>query len=150
MMALTPTQKAQARDRAVQAAWLGYNNKARLHYTQGGNRWEGIAQRKNAKRGHYPNNADCSSFATWCLWNGLYLVLLHKHVVNTTSWRSVYPGTRHSTGQPLAKTSQALPGNLVLYGRGHPSAHVAIVVAVKNGVPMLMSHGSEACPFYVP
>jgi hypothetical protein len=149
-MPLTPTQKAQARDRAVQAAWLGYNHKAVLHYTQGGNRWEGIANRKNAKRGSYPNYADCSSYATWCLWNGLYLGFQSSDVVNAASWRAGYTGTMLSNGAPVGKLANVLPGDLVLYGRGKPGEHVAIVVAVKSGVPMVISHGSEAGPFYVP
>lgn len=149
-MSLTPTQKAQARDRAVQAAWLGYNNKGVLHYTQGGQRWQGIASKLNARKGHFPNYADCSSFATWALWNGLYLGFAHDDVVNAAGWRAGFTGTMLANGAPVGKIANVLPGDLVIYGRGNPGAHVAIVVAVKNGVPMVLSHGSEAGPFYVP
>ena|SRR5262245_600491 len=148
-MALSAQQRKQARDRAGQAAWLAYNNKANVHYTQGGNRWEGIANKLNARHGKYPNNADCSSFATWCLWNGLYLAFQSSDVVNATSWRSGYTGTMLGNGK-IVKPENALKGDLVLYGKGHPGAHVAIVVGKKDGVPMVISHGSEAGPFFVP
>jgi hypothetical protein len=44
------------------------------------------------------------------------------------------------------QTSQALRGDLVFYE--HP-AHVTIIVARVNGVPMVMSHGKEEGPFYL-
>jgi hypothetical protein len=42
------------------------------------------------------------------------------------------------------QTSQALRGDLVFYE--HP-AHVTIIVARVNGVPMVISHGKEEGPF---
>jgi hypothetical protein len=40
-------------------------------------------------------------------------------------------------------------GDCVFYGSGMPGQHVAIVAAIAGDVPMVVSHGSEAGPFYV-
>lgn len=149
-MALTKTQRLRARDRAVNAAWLAYNRKSTLHYTQGNLRWQGIRGGHNARRGQCPQYADCSSLATWCLWNGLYLGFDQGDGVNGLNWKAGYTGTLLNHGKPVAKLANVLRGDLVLYGSGAPGSHVAIVVGVKNGVPMVISHGSEAGPFYVP
>jgi len=146
---MNKAQQARARERTVNAAWLAYSHKDQVHYTQGGQRWQGIRSNLNARHGKYPNYADCSSFATWCLWNGLQLGFGQPDKVNNLGWKAGYTGTMLQNGRPV-KAAEALRGDLVLYGTGHPGAHVAIVVAVKSGTPMVISHGSEAGPFYVP
>jgi hypothetical protein len=57
----------------VQAAKLTLGNKDHTHYTEGPLRWDGIKNRRNAEIGQFAEYSDCSSFATWCLWNGLVL-----------------------------------------------------------------------------
>jgi hypothetical protein len=37
----------------------------------------------------------------------------------------------------------------MFYGTEPPGKHVAVVVKVVGGVPMVISHGSEAGPFYL-
>jgi hypothetical protein len=37
----------------------------------------------------------------------------------------------------------------VLYGSGTSPSHVTIVVGRQQGVPMVVSHGSEPGPFFV-
>lgn len=144
-MTLTAGQQQQARSRAVQAARLAYQNRAAVHYTQGPQRWQGIAQQLKASAGRYPNYADCSSFATWCLWCALH-PLGAPDVVNGQNWQAGYTGTMLAHGQ-VVTPSAALPGDCVLYGTpGSTGAHTAIVVQSGN-VPTVVSHGSEAGPY---
>ena len=83
---LSAHHRQQAKARTVQAATLGLHNAARLHYTQDGRRWRGIDAHKVAARGQYPTQADCSSFATWCLWNGLFVPFGVRDTVNGARW----------------------------------------------------------------
>jgi hypothetical protein len=69
---LSRDQRIRCRDRVVQAARLTLANKEHTHYTEGPLRWDGIKNRKDAEIGQFPEYSDCSSFATWCLWNGIY------------------------------------------------------------------------------
>jgi hypothetical protein len=68
---LSPRHKIIARDLTVQAAVLGLNHAAELHYTEGPARWQAIERGLRAWKGQYPTEADCSSFDSWCLWCGL-------------------------------------------------------------------------------
>lgn len=146
---LSPHNCNRARDRAVGAAMVGYHHKSQLHYTTGSRRWQGIQLNLNANAGHFPDYADCSSFATWCLWNGLWLLFRQPDKVNGCSWRAGFTGTLLQHGWVVRNVSKALPGDLVLYGRGYPGVHTAIIV--KQGrTPMVISNGSEAGPFYLP
>lgn len=91
MTTLSLAQRTLARDRAVQAALLGLHHAPAIHYTQGAERWEGISKHKVARKGQFPTHADCSAFATWCLWNGLHLGLgVKADVVNGESWNAGY------------------------------------------------------------
>ena len=145
---LNATNQARARDRAVQAAMLGYTHKVALHYTQGGARWQGIASRCNARAGQYPRYADCSSFVTWCIWNGLYLGFGKGDDVNGLGWRAGFTGTMLSHGHVVPHQASALPGDAVIYGRRPNGSHTAMVVK-SGGTPMVVSNGSEAGPFYL-
>jgi len=137
-----------ARQRAVQAAMLGYTHRPSIYYTQGGSRWQGIQSRLNASAGRYPRWCDCSSFVTWCLWNGLYLGFGVGDVVNGCGWRAGFTGTMLNHGSRVSAAS-ALPGDAVIYGRGFPGSHAAIVV--KSGSrPMVVSMGSNSGPLYLP
>jgi hypothetical protein len=148
---LDKRERGEARDSAVQAALLGYRNRDKIHYTQGGQRWEGIAKGLNARQGEFPRYADCSSFATWCLWNGMYLPYRESDTVNGAAWKAGYTGTLLEHGRRVASPSKAFKADLVLYGRpGTSGAHVAIVVGRKNGQLMVVSHGSEGGPYYIP
>jgi cell wall-associated NlpC family hydrolase len=148
--ALSLEQRTLARHRTVQAALLGLHHAPALHYTQGSERWEGIAHGRVAHKGEYPTHADCSAFATWCLWNGLHLGLGLPDVVNGTHWGSGYTGTMAQHGRQIMHLGRVLPGDCVLYGPAPTYEHVAIVVGVKNDVPMVVSHGSEPGPFLLP
>jgi hypothetical protein len=146
---LGASHRLRARERASQAAMLGYNNASKVHYTQGAARWEGIAKRHNARRGEFPTQADCSSFVTWCLWNGLYLAFNIGDLVNGTGWTGGYTGTMKSHGLRVQHEANLLRADCVHYGPG-TGQHVAMVVGKVGGVPMVVSHGSEGGPYYLP
>jgi hypothetical protein len=141
-------QRIRCRDRVVQAAELARANKAQVHYSQEPNRWDGINNRRNAKTGGFPRHADCSSFATWCLWNGLHLMYGLGDLVNGADWTAGFTGTMLDHGKRVRDEGNILRGDCVFYRPGGVN-HVAIVVATKHqghAVPLVVSHGSEAGP----
>ncbi len=142
-------QRAAARRAAVEAALLGLNNISEVHYTQDSRRWEGIGNRRVAAKGKVPHHSDCSSFATWCLWNGLNLGFDIGDVVNGLDWGAGYTGTMLQNGKQVKRVEKVRQGDCVLYGTAWPGSHVAIVVGRQDGVPMVVSHGSEEGPFFV-
>ncbi len=129
------------RVRVVRAAMLGYKHRGVVHYTQGPRRWEGISNRCRSHLGRYPRYADCSSYATWCIWDALGGPNAGIDVVNGAQWKAGYTGTQKQHGRRVS-LANAKPGDLVLYGDG-VGKHVTIVVG-KNKV---ISHGSEAGPY---
>lgn len=133
-----------ARHRVVEAAELALRHRVSVHYTQDARRWDGINKHLHSHRGQYPHYADCSSFATWCLWNALRVTYGVRDVVNHASWRAGYTGTMLSGGKRVRGRRRV--GDLVIYGRGHPGSHVAIYV----GGGMVISHGSEGGPYKLP
>jgi hypothetical protein len=140
--------RATARKMARDAAFLTWHHAAAIHYTQGPERWEGIARGLRAWRGQYPTEADCSAMATWWLWQGLG----HFHlpdIVNGEDWRAGYTGTMLQHGRSVLDRGRRgwHVGDLVLYGSGWPGEHVAMFVDRGRYV---MSHGSEAAPFLLP
>jgi cell wall-associated NlpC family hydrolase len=141
--ALSAAQVAEVRSAAIHAAVLGLNNRGAVHYTQAaGPRWEGINRGLIAAQGRFPNNADCSSFVTWCLWNGMRLHNL-PDTVNGQGWRAGFTGTQLNHGTRVSGDRAVVPGDLALYGSGRPGKHVAICI----GGGLVISHGSEAGPF---
>lgn len=148
---LTRHQRVVARDRAVQAAMLGYRNRGSVHYTQDASlRWEGIRQNLVARHGQFPRHADCSAYTTWCLWNGLYVPFNVGDIINGQHWRYGWTGTQAQHGRVISHVRNARRGDLVLYGPGAPFKHVAIVVDVSKDVPVVVSHGSENGPYLLP
>lgn len=149
MARLTRSQRVHARNAAAGAALLAWRHRGNVHYTQGSRRWSGITGTDNAALGQYPNWADCSAFATWCLWNGLYLPFHKRDVVNGLEWKYGFTGTQIKHGRRITG-SQLRRGDLVFYAtRGETPTHVAVCVGRKDGRPMVVSHGSEAGPLYL-
>jgi hypothetical protein len=144
---LDKKERLRCRELIANAAWLGYNHRGNVHYTQGSKRWEGINKDLKAHQGEYPRYCDCSSFSTWCLWNGLDHFHI-KDIVNGAAWKAGYTGTMLKHGKPVKHKENFLRGDCVIYGGG-VGKHVAIIVGAKNGVPMVISHGSEGGPYYV-
>lgn len=146
---LSKFHRTEARGRAVQAALLGFKNALHIHYTQQPSRWEGIAHRKVAREQEYPHNADCSSFVTWCLWNGLYLPYKARDTVNGTNWQAGYTGTMLNHGKRVKELANVQRADCVIYGHHPTGDHTAIVVGRRDGKIMVVSHGSEGGPYYV-
>jgi hypothetical protein len=142
MSGLKDRKRVQCRDRVVQAAKIGLAHKGDIVYTQGPKRWDGIKNKRNAAVGQFPRHADCSSFVTWCLWNGLFLAYGLSDNVNDQKWQAGFTGTMRSLGRKLGADEDPIRGDLVFYD----PPHVAIVVSRMDGVPMVISHGSPGGP----
>jgi hypothetical protein len=147
---LSRDHRIRARDRAVAAALLALHHAPQVHYTQRAARWEGIHEKLNARLGQFPRHADCSSFATWCLWNGLHIGFGVCDTVNDANWTGGFTGTMLSNGKQVHELSNVQRADCVIYGNGPPGHHTAIVVGrARDRTPMVVSHGSEAAPFFV-
>lgn len=136
--------RKKARQLTMNALNLALRNKRSVHYTQGPKRWDGIDHDKKAYQGQYPNFADCSSFATWAIWNGLdhYNV---RDTVNGLGWKAGYTGTMLQRGKPVKYRASWRRGDCFIYGNGWPGKHVAVYV----GGGKVISFGSEPGPFLV-
>lgn len=141
-LALTPQQRAAAQNLVLRGARLMLARPAAVHYTQGPRRWQGIADRLLVRDGRFPSYSDCSSAATWLLWNALHIHLGMADVVNGQRWAAGYTGTMLRHGRAVSASS-AQVGDLVIYGSGAPGKHVTVCL----GGGMVFSHGSEAGPF---
>lgn len=139
---LSRAHRITARDLTCRAAILGIKNSAAIHYTQGPRRWDGISKNLKAHKGQFPIYADCSAFATWCLWNGLNHFGV-RDTVNGEHWSGGYTGTMLDHGKRVVHSTNWLRGDLFIYGNGAPGEHVALYL----GGGMVASHGSEAGPF---
>jgi hypothetical protein len=142
----TNVEKGEARRIAVRTFRLAYDHRGSVHYTQGASRWQGIREGRRSAAGRYPNYADCSSMFTWAWWNALTNVdgAGTRDRINGSSWNAGYTGTLLSHGW---RVHDRRPGDAVIYGRGFPGSHVAMIAENTN---MAYSHGSESGPHYVP
>lgn len=149
---LSRDHRIHARDRAVAAAVLALHHAPQIHYTQGSQRWDGIRLHRNARLGEFPEYADCSAFVTWCLWNGLHLSgLVSRDIVNDAHWAAGFTGTLLANGKRVQHLASVQRADAVIYGRGGPGEHTAFVVGRRgDGKPMVISHGSEVGPLYLP
>lgn len=154
MAKLSRKQLYRARRLAAQAALLGYRNRSRIGYTQGSRRWDGIARKRDARKGQHPATADCSAYATWALWNALSLVYGQSDVVNRCKWAYGYTGTQIKHGRRITGAKDMRMGDLVFYANsGSTPTHVAIMVGrkpEKTGKPYVVSHGSSSGPLFLP
>jgi hypothetical protein len=128
------------RKQMLSAFSLAYRNARAVHYTQGGLRWQGINRNLRAKRGQYPNYADCSSLYTWAWWNAIGQ---GPDRLNGARWLYGYTGTLATHGARIGTT---VLGAAILYGNGWPYVHVTGYC----GGGYCLSHGSEAGPLKVP
>lgn len=135
---LSPAHVHKAVNMTLQAAVLALHHAPAIHYTQGAERWQGIDRGLKAWRGEYPTEADCSAFATWCLWNGLDH-FHHSDTVNGQRWRAGFTGTLLQHGR---RVRSPRPADLIIYGRSWPGDHTA----VYTGGGLVVSHGTEAGP----
>jgi hypothetical protein len=152
---LRPIDKQIARAITRRAALVGLKNATALHYTEGDTRWMGIEKHLLSEKGEFPTEADCSSFATWCLWNGLFVRFSQPDNVNGEDWKAGYTGSLVDHGMPVAKLSEVAWGDLVIYGDGvSDTKHTAVITNVgtksAGGVPHVVSNGSEGGPYWLP
>jgi hypothetical protein len=150
---LSAPHRIEARNRTVEAMYLVLNHRAQVHYSQEGDRWEGITRKRNAHAGQYPRNCDCSSTATWALWNGLFIPFDVRDTVNGTNWTRGYTGTMLNHGKEVHHLGNVLRADCVIYGENDPDGeHTAVVVGRRksDNKIMVISHGSEGGPYYLP
>jgi cell wall-associated NlpC family hydrolase len=140
---LSPANARKAINDTLQAAVLGLHHASVIHYTQDERRWQGIDRHRVAAKGEFPSYADCSSYVTWCLWNGLKVHLDHSDTVNGQRWMAGYTGTLLGHGKEVGSPG---PGDLIIYGDGFPGKHTTIY----TGGGLVVSHGSEAGPMLLP
>ena len=139
---LSPEHCKTATNLALQAAVLGYHQKAHIHYTQGSQRWDGIDHKRLAWKGEYPHWADCSAYVTWCIWCGTGRHFGTRDIVNGEHWRDGYTGTMLQHGRRVEKP---FPGCAIIYGPG-TGEHTALY----TGGGLVVSHGNEAGPQLIP
>lgn len=138
---LSRKDRAKAREMVDQACRLMLAHKLEVRYTQEWlPRWEGIHEGLRAWKGQFPRHSDCSSSATWILWQA-YLHFGLEDRLNGTGWKSGYTGTLSKNGRRIYGTPKV--GDLVFYGRAWPYEHVA----VSLGGRLVFSHGSDAGPY---
>ncbi len=148
------TKTTQVGNHIVRAALVTVRRRQNIHYSQDMTlRWGGI--RNKVRLPDVPVHADCSSLTTWLMHNGRIHIrgTAGEDVVNGTRWKSGYTGTQLTHGKRHRfGTRFWRPGlTLVFYGRPHDISHVAIYVGKDGaGRHMVVSHGSESGPHYVP
>jgi len=126
------------RQKIVANAKWGVANANQIHYSQGGQRMEGV---------HHPFKlpltADCSAWVTDCYnWAGAP----DPNGMNYGGFG--YTGTLLSHGEHIV-LSDVQYGDVVVYGGG-TGEHTAIVIEVHNNTDVLtVSHGWEGDPSYV-
>lgn len=143
---LSEAHRTAARNAAVGAAMVALDKRDRVHYTQGPQRWDGIDNHRYARRGDFPRFADCSSFVTWCIYQGVRFYDL-RDTVNGANWKAGFTGTILNHGKTVVHRESVRKADLVVYGAaGSTGRHVAICV----GGGMVISHGSEGGPYFLP
>src|SRR5574338_9553 len=123
--------KNSPRDTIVSYSTFGFNNRYKIHYTQGPLRMYGV--RNHVRPPRIPYYEDCSSYATWTYWGA---GVRDPNGLGYNGWG--YTGTLAQHG---SRTTNPQPGDLAFYGR-FPYGHV--VVYIGNG--KCISHGSEIGP----
>lgn len=143
---LNPTERIRARRLIKFAALETMKHKSAIHYTMGGQRWQGINRELRCYPGkrQYPTQADCSSMATWLYWNALKREINEERlpdIINGQRWKAGYTGTMLGKGRVIRSGIPTNVGDLVIY-----NGHVATYIGSGN----VHSHGSEAGPFILP
>lgn len=142
---LSDDHAAHARKIIIKSAYALMRNKSAVHYTQSARRWEGINRRLSIVRGQIPLYGDCSSTATWMLWDAMGRPYGVRDLVNGANWRAGYTGTQYTRGKRVVHDKNLKVGDLIFYGNqgGGIPQHVCVYV----GGGKVFSHGSEAGPF---
>lgn len=134
MTQMTVALHPDPRAKIVAYATFGYNQRYKIHYTQGPQRMYGV-KHKTRPPG-IPVYEDCSSFATWTHWGA------GAKDPNGFGYNGFgYTGTLALHGE---RTTNPRAGDLAFYGY-YPFTHVTICIG--NG--KAISHGSEIGPLLV-
>lgn len=134
-----PTKAEVKRRTARATAILVYNHRAAIHYTMGPLRMQGVRQHIHPP--DYPVWEDCSSMDTWINY------VAGAVDPNGFGYNGLgFTGTMIRHGVEVS-IGEAKVADLVFYGRARNAiSHVAIYV----GNSMVVSHGSEGGPYYLP
>lgn len=143
---LTAKRRLHARQTILRGVSLLMRDPASVHYTQGPQRWQGIDKHLTINADQCITQGDCSSTATWLLWNALFVSYGVRDVVNDEAWRAGYTGTIAQNGKRVVHDYSIKVGDLILYGRGPTYEHVTVAI----GGGRCFSHGGEAGPFLLP
>jgi NlpC/P60 family len=140
---LSEAHRAHARKIIVRGANLMVRNKDRIHYSQRPDRWVGIERKLSCLNGQYPTTADCSSTASWMLWDAMARNYGVRDCVNNLAWKAGWTGSMYKLG--LNVQHEPKIGDLVFYGTqaGGVPEHVAVYI----GGGLVFSHGSEGGPY---
>jgi cell wall-associated NlpC family hydrolase len=139
-------QRQRIREKAVKAALCAYNHRGSMSYSEGWDRWSGIAHGRRAYRHQFPEVADCSAFTTWCLWDATRAERTGDFV-NGLHWQAGYTGTQTQHGEDVGGPGGLLIADLVFYGGSWDiPAHVAIYI----GSGRVVSHGQPGDPRVYP
>lgn len=149
---LVVAKRIEARNYAVEAAMVAYHHAGIMQYTEGPGRWDGMTERKDARKGQYPPAADCSAFAFWCVgYNGLALPFGIRDTMNGANGQSGYTGTMLLHGKQVHNMANVQRADCVIYGHAWPGQHTAVVVGRRSdGKIMVISHGHPGAPDYLP
>lgn len=127
--------KPNHRKDAVSAFMYAYSRRP-LHYTMSSGRDDWLQLKAHIP--HYPRQTDCSGMFHWCYWT--------KGLIDPSnySWRAVgWTGSMIEHGRRVSSPGIA---DAVFYGVSRIPSHVAMYVG--NG--MVLSHGHEGGPSYLP
>lgn len=141
---LNIAQRVRVRTRIVAAAYVMYRHSALCNYTQGPERWQGIAHHLRAYKGQFPTESDCSSSSSWEDWDATRRYKL-PDFLNGQNWGGGYTGTAQQHGVRIkvrtfrGKPINLLPGDKIFYGDqgGGIAEHMATYV----GKGYVLSHG---------
>lgn len=139
---LSEDHRRHARMRILQGASLMLSHPNACHYTMGARRWDGIDRGLLVREGRFPFYSDCSSSATWLIWNAIHVSYGCRDTVNDLGWRAGYTGTACQGGRTVEHDKNLMVGDFIFYGNGPPYHHVAVYI----GGGYIFSHGSEAGP----
>jgi hypothetical protein len=129
---LSDAHRAEARRIVARGCELLLAHARDVHYTMGPRRWSAIDARALISRGQILHEGDCSSTATWLLWNALAHHFGVRDVVNDTHWRAGYTGTIARHGKPVQRDGNIKLGDLILYGRPPVFEHVAVAASTTD------------------
>lgn len=142
---LSEEHRAYARKLIAKAAQVMVENKTRITYSQGADRWEGIRTGLSITRGLYPRHCDCSSTHTWLMWDAMHRPYGVRDLVNHQLWKAGYTGTMYTRGKAVQHDENLKIGDAIFYGDqgGGIPKHVATYV----GGGKVFSHGSQGGPY---